>query len=251
MVKRHPVKGVALFVGLGVLLLGCGGPNDAAEASPAPDDQEAPVNQLTDAEEAAGWTLLFDGTLDGWRGYQRDDVPAGWASEGDLLTFTPGPSRSGDIITAEQFGNFELRLDWRVADAGNSGIFFRVIEEGRYTYHSGPEMQVLDNAGHRDGRNPLTSAGSNYGLHAPTRDVTRPVGEWNEARIVVDGASVEHWLNGERIVAYELWTDEWTAMVAATKFAEWPQYGLARRGHIGLQDHGDPVWFRNIKILER
>lgn len=109
-------------------------------------------------------------------------------------------------------------------------------------------MQVLDNAGHQDGQSPLTSAGSNYGLHAPVADVTSPVGSWNQVRIVVDGPHVEYWLNEQRVVEYELWSDEWKALVADTKFAEWPRYGMNRRGHIALQDHSDPVWYRNIKI---
>jgi hypothetical protein len=115
-------------------------------------------------------------------------------------------------------------------------------------YLTGPEMQVLDNGGHPDGKTPNTSAGSNFALHAPLRDVTRPVGQWNQARLVVNGSHVEHWLNGVKIVEYELWGDDWKARVAASKFKAMPRYGLARRGHIALQDHGDWVAFRNIRI---
>ncbi|MDH3735028.1 MAG: DUF1080 domain-containing protein [Gemmatimonadota bacterium] len=206
------------------------------------------ANALTPSETEAGFVLLFDGNaLDAWRGFNRPDVPAAWSAFDGTLAFTPG-SEGGDIITRETYADFELRLEWKVGPAGNSGIFFAIIEGNRRTYESGPEMQVLDNAGHRDGGNPLTSAGSNYGLHAPTEDVTRPVGEWNEARIIREGDRIEHWLNGTRIVEYEIGTDEWKAMVAETKFAEWPDYGIHREGHIGLQDHGDPVWFRNLRI---
>ncbi len=209
--------------------------------------QEAPVNRLTAEEEAAGWRLLFDGTLDGWRGYRRADAPAGWSVEDGILAFTPGAG-DGDLMTREQFGDFELELEWKIAEGGNSGIFYRATEAERAPYWTGPEFQILHNAGHPDGRTPATSAGSNYALHAPVEDVTRPVGEWNRVRIVLDGARVEHWMNGVRIVEYELWTDEWRELVASTKFVDWPAYGMARAGHIGLQDHGDPVWFRNIRI---
>lgn len=218
----------------------------------APGQEPAP-NRLTPAEEAEGWRLLFDGeSLDGWRGYRQQSVPAGWSAEGGVLAFAPrvGSGGGGDLITAERFGDFELSLEWKIGPGGNSGIFYRVTEEERAPYWSGPEMQILDDDGHADGKSPKTSAGSNYALHEPLNHVVRPVGEWNRVRIVVSGAHVEHWLNGARAVAYELWSAEWEAAVAKTKFAEWPRYGRARRGHVGLQDHGDPVWFRNIKIRE-
>jgi hypothetical protein len=154
----------------------------------------------------------------------------------------------GDILTADEFGDFELRLQWKLAEGGNSGIFFRVVNTGSQVWESGPEMQILDNARHADGKNPLTSAGSNYGLHAPVRDVTRPVGEWNDVRLLVAGAKVEHWLNGVKVVEYELWSPEWESLVKRSKFVTMPAYGRAKRGRIALQDHGDPVWFRNITI---
>lgn len=203
----------------------------------------APAEEATEAFE---W--LFDGeSLDLWRGYGRPDLPAGWSVKDGTLAFAPGVE-GGDLITRLTYTDFDLRLEWRISEGGNSGIFFGVIEGNRRTYESGPEMQILDNAGHPDGQSPLTSAGSNYGLHPPTEDVTRPVGEWNEARIVRRGNHIEHWLNGTRVVAYELGSDEWKAMVAETKFADWPDYGVHHAGSIGLQDHGDPVWYRDIRI---
>jgi hypothetical protein len=208
--------------------------------------QPAAPNALSDDERAAGWMLLFDGrTLAGWRGYNRPDLPGGWAiDDGALARVGPG----GDIITIEQFGDFELALEWRVQGGGNSGIFYRAEEGHAWIYESAPEMQLLDDRRHPDGRDPLTSAGANYGLHAAPRGVVRAAGEWNSARIVAVGPHIEHWLNGVRVVEYELGGEEWRQRVAASKFAAWPAYGRARRGHIGLQDHGDPVWFRNIKI---
>ncbi|CAN5882710.1 DUF1080 domain-containing protein [soil metagenome] len=228
---------VALFLSPSVLR--------ARQAAPASDDKRAP-NTLTDAERAAGWRLLFDGrTTEGWRGYRREDMPAGWqVVEGTLARV----AQAGDIITVEQYGSFELALDWNVAPGGNSGIFFHVTEDGDYVWSTGPEMQILDNDGHRDGLRPETSTGSNYALHAPEKEVARAAGEWNTVRIVVRGNHVEHWLNGERIVVYELGSDDWNARVAATKFGDMPGYGRAGRGHIALQDHGDAVRFRNIRI---
>lgn len=217
----------------------------AAAATWEPEDQP---NTLTQKERAAGWRLLFDGTsFDGWRGFKKESVPSRWRIVDGSLFFS-GQGERGDIMTDRQFGNFELSLEWKIARGGNSGIFFRVSEEFGWSWESGPEMQVLDNAVHRDGKSPLTSAGSNYALHAPSEDVTRPVGEWNQVRIVVRDDWVEHWLNGRKIVAYRLWDEEWERLVKASKFASMPGYGRSKRGHIVLQDHGDPVWFRSIKI---
>lgn len=198
--------------------------------------------------EQAGWRPLFDGTTTaGWRGFKREDMPDGWAVEDGVLHCRGGDG--GDIVTEEQFADFELALDWKISTSGNSGIFFHVAE-GEYdaVWRTGPELQILDNAGHADGGNSLTSAGSNYALHAPAADVTRPVGEWNSSRIVVDGPHVEHWLNGVKQCEYELWSDEWRALVADSKFAAMPDYGMMKTGHIALQDHGNAVWFRNIRI---
>lgn len=218
-----------------------------AQADPQPDFAGVePMNDLTDRERQAGWRLLFDGrTTDGWRGYGRADMPDGWRVENGLLVRA---ARGGDIITVEEFEDFELALDWRVGPAGNSGVFYRVVETDDPIYYSAPELQILDDAGHADGAAPSTSAGANYGLHAAPRGVVRPAGEWNSVRLVVDGNHVEHWLNGEKVVEYELHGDDWKQRVAASKFAAWPAYGQAPRGHIGLQDHGDRVEFRNIKV---
>jgi 3-keto-disaccharide hydrolase len=207
---------------------------------------KAIVMPLSPTEQAEGWRLLFDGrTLSGWRGYRSPSTPENWkVVDGTLFRAQGG----GDIMTVDQFGDFELRLEWRISKNGNSGIMFRVTGEGDEPWWTGPEMQVLDNGGHPDGKDPLTSAGSNYALHAPVSDVTRPVGEWNDVRIVVKDAHVEHWLNGVKVVEYELWSPDWESRVRSTKFASNPQYGRARSGHIVLQDHGDAVWYRNIRI---
>jgi hypothetical protein len=204
------------------------------------------VNMITDAERQAGWVLLFDGkTIDRWHGYGSRDVPPGWQVVDGTLTRVQA---AVDLASAEDYADFELMLDWRIAPAGNSGIMFRVVEGADPPYYSGPEMQILDNARHADGRAPETSAGSNYALHAPTKDMTRPVGEWNAVRLLARGNHVEHWLNGEKIVEYELGSPDWVARVKKSKFNEWPPYGRARAGRIVLQDHGDVVSFRNIKI---
>ena len=211
--------------------------------APRPDPAVSAAREAGD-----GWRPLFDGqTTRGWRGYGASSVPAGWQVVDGALTRV---AQAGDIVTEEQFGSFELELEWKVEPGGNSGIFFHVVEDDslRYVWQSGPEMQVLDNARHADGRSPLTSAGSNYALHAPARDVARPAGEWNAARLVVRGDHVEHWLNGVKLLEYELGSPEWEAKVRASKFASMPRYGRARRGHIALQDHGDRVAFRHIRI---
>jgi hypothetical protein len=233
-----------LLAALALLLLLLWSPRPAAAQAARADDR--PPNTLTAAERAEGWRLLFDGrTTAGWRGFRRAELPTGWqVVDGTLARVGPG----GDIITEDQFDSFELALDWKVAPGGNSGIFFHVTEDADHVWETGPELQILDDAGHRDGLLPETSAGSNYALHAPAEDVVRPAGEWNRVRLVVRGDHVEHWLNGVRIVAYELGSADWQARVAASKFADMPGYGRARRGHIALQDHGDPVWFRNLRI---
>ncbi len=220
-------------------------PRDRPGEVPPPPPPR-PVNVLSAAETQAGWKLLFDGnSLAGWKHPGSKGAVKGWeALEGALVRTGSG----GDIVTEETYADFELELEWRIAAGGNSGVFFRVGDDAQHVWQTGPEMQVLDNDGHVDGRNPLTSAGSNYALHAPPRDVTRPLGLWNEARLLVRGPHVEHWLNGEKIVEYELWTPEWKALVAASKFAGMPGYGQLKTGRIALQDHGDRVEFRNVKI---
>jgi hypothetical protein len=221
----------------------------SSPSRPQPVDDPSGPNTLTAAERAAGWRLLFDGrTTGGWRGFRQPSMPSGWEVADGALTRTSG---GGDIITVDQFGDFELALEWRIAPAGNSGIMYRVSEAGDATFHTGPEMQVLDNAGHADGRNPLSSAGACYGLYAPAADVTRPVGSWNEVRIVALGTHVEHWLNGTRIVEYDIGGADWLTRLASSPFRDLPAYGRSPRGHIALQDHGDRVAYRSVKILVR
>lgn len=207
--------------------------------------QEVP-NTLSNDEKAAGFKLLFDGkTTKGWRGYKKEEMPSGWKVVDGSLTRVEG---GGDIVSYEQFGNFELLIDWKVAEGGNSGIMYHVQETEPSPYMTGPEYQVLDNERHPDGRSKLTSAASCYGLYPPTKDVCKPAGEWNHTRIVIKNGHVEHWLNGEKVVEYEKGSDEWNKKVAASKFSKYPNFGKPKEGHIDLQDHGDKVEFRNIKI---
>jgi hypothetical protein len=208
--------------------------------------QAAAPNTLSKDEMAQGFRLLFDGrTGKGWRGYRKQDLPAGWQVVDGALTRV---AEAGDIVSADEFANFELRLQWRIERGGNSGIMYRVSEDLEHSYESGPEMQVLDDANNREGAAPLTAAGANYGLYPATPGRARPAGEWNDVRIVVDGARVEHWLNGTRVTEYQLWSDDWKNRVATTKFRQWPTFGLNKSGHIALQDHDNRVSYRSIRI---
>jgi len=206
---------------------------------------QAPVS-LTPADQAAGWKLMFNGTsLDGWRGYKTETPPTGWsARNGELVRDGAG----GDLMTVEQYGDFEMRFDWKVTANGNSGVIYRIATTEQYPWQTGPEYQVLHNAGHADGKNPITSAGSNYAVNPPVKDVTKPAGEWNEARLIARGQHVEHWLNDVKVVEYEVGSADWQARVKASKFAKLANYGRLTRGHIALQDHGDLVSYRNLKI---
>ncbi len=211
------------------------------------EDANVRNNALTDAESADGWKLLFDGKDPSkhWRGFRKDHLPAGWVVDDEAIHRA---DKAGDIITLEQFADFELKLDWKVAGPGNSGIFFRVSEDEDTVWKTGPEMQVLNDDVHPDGKNPLTQAGSNYALHAPAVNACKPVGEWNHVHILVKGTHVELWLNDHKVVEYELFSDDWNRRVAESKFSKFPNYGRVERGHLALQDHNDPVWFRNIKV---
>ena len=211
---------------------------------------EAPLPaQKAPASKAAAWTMLFDGrTLKGWHNYDTPGKPVvGWSAENGVLVRS---GEGGDLTTDKPYANFELELEWMVERGGNSGIIYRIDHSGEKSYISGPEMQILDDAVHRDGKNPLTSAGANYALHPAVPGLNKGPGVWNAVRLVVNGAHVEHWLNGKQVVSYELGSADWEARRKASKFATAEKYGRATRGHIALQDHGDRVSFRNVRIRE-
>ncbi|MGH7700568.1 MAG: 3-keto-disaccharide hydrolase [Gemmatimonadales bacterium] len=206
------------------------------------------MNTLTPDERAQGWRLLFDGkTTDGWRRWGGDSMPAGWQVVDGALTRV---AQAGDIITRDKFRNFELALEWQVAAGGNSGIFYRASEADDAIYWTAPEMQVLDDGAHPDAQSRLTAAGSLYGLYPAAPGAVKPAGEWNEVRVVVNGNHVEHWLNGVKVVECELGSADWEARVKASKFAPHAHFGKNAEGYIGLQDHGDRVAYRNIKVRE-
>lgn len=196
--------------------------------------------------------LLFNGKdLKGWHNYGKAGQPVKeqWVvDEGAIHLSNRG---GGDIVTDAEYENFELQLEWKISEAGNSGIFYLVNEDtAKYKaiWHTAPEYQVLDDDKHPDGKYESHRAGANYDLIVPKPGNTKPVGEWNKTRLVVNKGKVEHWLNDVLVVSYELWTPEWEAMVAKSKFKSREGYGRSRKGRIGLQDHGDKVWFRNLSI---
>lgn len=209
-------------------------------------------NTLTKKEQSQGWTLLFDGeNMQHWKGFKKDEVPAAWQIEDGAIALVG--KGGGDIVTRNEYQNFELMLDWKISEGGNSGIFFNVSEDPKfqYTFQTGPEMQIIDDERHPDakqGKNGNRQAGTNYDLHPLAEPAVKPVGEYNTVRLVVKDGNVEQYLNGKKVVAYTLWSPEWERMVQESKFVSMPDYGRYKSGHIALQDHGDKVWFKNIKI---
>jgi hypothetical protein len=219
------------------------------------------MNQLTEKEKNDGWVLLFNGKdFTGWRQCNGTEMPANWMIEDNAMkVFTgegrrPGSGAGGDILFGEKkFQNFELSIDWKASKMANSGIFFNIREvPGRPIYYAAPEIQVLDNADATDNKIASHLAGSLYDMIAADPETVNPAGEWNTIVIHVEDGKVTHTQNGQKVVEYELWTPEWDALVANSKFKNFPGFteGISREGFIGLQDHGYPVWFRNIKIRE-
>ncbi|HEY2825032.1 MAG TPA: DUF1080 domain-containing protein [Gemmatimonadales bacterium] len=198
---------------------------------------------------AGEWKSLFDGkTMSAWRGYKSDSVPSGWHVADGTITKSTGTE---DIVSREQYANFELEIDWKIGTGGNSGLFYRGTEEYDHIYWSAPEYQLLDDANAPDGKSRLTSAGSDYGLYPSPAGILKPADQWNSTRIVVRGNHIEHWLNGKKLLEYELGSADWQAKVAASKFKSWPNYGKAAKGYIAIQgDHNGVLTLRNIRIRE-
>lgn len=219
-----------------------------AACSPAEKKETAPADEAG----STGWKVLFDGTtLNGWRTFKNLPNDSWEVSDGTLhcKPFNEnGENKRADLITEEQFENFELELEWKISPQGNSGIMFRVSEEFEQPYLSGPEYQVLDDLNYPGEVKPTNMTASNYDMHVAEGKVLKPVGEWNLTKIVVNGNSVEHWLNGNKVLSYELGSADWQARKDSSKWKEVAGYGASARGHICLQDHGNEVWYRNIKI---
>jgi len=204
-----------------------------------------------------GFYPLFDGTsLDGWRGYHKDHLPGRWRMEDGTLHFDPGSEgEGGDIIFERPFGNFHLKLEWKISEGGNSGIFYLGKETDGPIYHTAPEMQVLDNQRHPDadkGKEGNRKAGSLYDLIPAVPQNFRGAGQWNQVEIIHNDRHVSHFQNGEKVLEYHIGTEDWRQLVADSKFPGlnpgWAE--VATSGYIGLQDHGDDVWYRNIWIKE-
>ncbi len=216
-------------------------------------------NTLTSKEKSEGWKLLFDGTTTtGWRNFKSDQIGEAWkVVDGTLLLDTSKKDGwqtvgGGDIVTVDEFENYELRLDWKIQACGNSGVIFNVQEGTQYAYvwQTGPEMQVLDNTCHPDAKIIKHRAGDLYDLISCSEETVKPAGEWNEVRLIANKGKYEFWLNGVKTVTFSMGTPEWTELVANSKFKSMPAFGKFTKGRIALQDHGDQVWFRNIKIKE-
>jgi 3-keto-disaccharide hydrolase len=230
------------FATAAVLVVGCA-------HSSAMQGTDSGTMSASSASSASGWRTLFDGTsLAAFRGYKTQTMPAGWSIADGTLT------KSGsveDLVTRDKFANFELSFDWKLGPGGNSGVMYRVTEEYDHPYWSGPEYQLLDDAGHPDGKSRMTAAGSDYAVYPSPAGVVKPANEWNSSLIVVQGNRVQHWMNGQKLLEYELLSPDWEAKVKASKFGAWPNYGRAKSGYIAIQgDHDGVLSLRNIRIRE-
>lgn len=214
--------------------------------------QNGQINTLSEKEKKEGWRLLFNGiNLGGWKTFQGKEI-SGWKIiDGVLNNSGIGSDHGGDIVTREKFQNFELYFEWKIAPQSNSGVFYHVNEKiGKAIYESGPEYQLIDDRGWPDKLLDNQYSGANYGMHAPRNAAVKNLNEWNQSRIVVDGTHVQHYLNGVKVVDYYLWDADWKLRKENGKWKDFPYYGMAKKGQIGLQDHGGLAQFRNIKIKE-
>ncbi len=225
------------------LLLSCGETKETAN-----------TNEMTTTSADAGYTSLFDGqTLTGWRTYQNKPADSWTVKDGTLYckgSTTDKSDLRADLITTGQYENFDLSFDWKISPQGNSGVMYLVTEEFPAAYLSGPEYQLIDDINFPSKLEDWQKTGANYAMDAAPAAQPKPVGEWNHTRIVVNKGHVEHWLNGTKVVDYQLWTEEWKQKKATGKWKDAPGYGLSKKGHIALQDHGSEAWFKNIKIKE-
>lgn len=251
------MKNTLIVIGIAVMMMGCKGKTEKASE----ENTAKVVTEVGDNENAEEeWKMLFDGTsFAGWKGYLTDTVGDPWKVENGEMVFYPPESREKnenyDINTVDAYTNFVLSLEWKISEGGNSGIFWGIKEDAKYKkpYHTGPEIQVLDNEKHPDAKNGTThQAGALYDLVAPSEDVTKPIGEWNLVEITIDhknnkGKVV---LNGKETVKFPVNGNAWDEMIADSKFKQWGEFGKFATGKIGLQDHGDVVAYRNIKIRE-
>ncbi|HEY9049005.1 MAG TPA: DUF1080 domain-containing protein [Ohtaekwangia sp.] len=207
---------------------------------------------LSDQQKAEGWVALFDGkTTTGWHFFKNKENNSWEVSDGTLHCkpfIENGTNQRSDLTTDTQYENFELTFDWKISAQGNSGIMFRVSEEYSEPYASGPEYQIIDDEGYPGDLKDVQLTGANYDMHVASAKAAKPVGEWNEGKIIVNGNHVEHWLNGTKVVEYELGSDDWNKRRKVSKWKDFPGYGLTKKGSIDLQDHGNEVWFKNILI---
>jgi 3-keto-disaccharide hydrolase len=251
------MKNTLIVIGIAIAMIACKGKTEKASVE-STTEVVAEVSDNKNSQEE--WKMLFDGTsFAGWKGYLADTVGDAWKVEDGAMVFYPPESRKKnenyDINTVDAYTNFVLSLEWKISEGGNSGIFWGIQEDTKFEkpYHTGPEIQVLDNEKHPDAKNGTThQAGALYDLVAPSKDVTKPIGEWNIIEITIDhknnkGKVV---LNGEEIVKFPVNGDAWDEMIADSKFKQWGEFGKFATGKIGLQDHGDVVAYRNIKIRE-
>jgi len=206
-------------------------------------------NTLSKKEKKEGWVLLFDGeTTKGWRNYKNREAD-GWAiANGELYCKETGVNKRADLITVDQYENYELQIDWKISPKHNSGIIYMVTEDNGASYESGPEYQLIDDLGYPDKLSDKQLSGANYDMQAPAARVSKPAGEFNHAKIVVNKGHVEHWLNGTKVVDYQLWTPEWEQQKRNSKWKNVKTYGMSKKGYIALQDHGGGAAFKNIKL---
>jgi hypothetical protein len=213
------------------------------------NDGKQKDNTLSKQEKKEGWKLLFDGTtMNGWRKYQNKEADDWDIKNGELYCKVEGVKKRVDLITNDIYENFELQIDWKIAPKENSGIIYMVTEDNGATYESGPEYQLIDDVGYPGKLSDKQLSGANYDMQAPNAKVAKPAGEFNHTKIVVNKGHVEHWLNGTKVVEYELWSPEWQKQKENSKWKNVKPYGMSKSGHIALQDHGGGVAFKNIKI---
>ena len=214
--------------------------------------QENMENKLTTAEEKAGWKLLFDGnTMNGWRTFKNKTGNSWQVVNGELHCKGSKTDKSdlrADIITTNQYENFELSLDWKIAKGGNSGIMYHVTEEYGAAYLTGPEYQLIDDEGFHEKLEDWQKTGADYAMYNATSRPVKPVGEYNNTKIIFNKGHVEHWLNGVKILEFQAWSDDWNKRKAAGKWKNDKGYGMSKTGFICLQDHGSEIWFKNVKI---